>query len=316
MQGDLGRAAAFVTAEDQQLFSFEEIGQEGGRHLAEADPPVRLQPWCGQDRQADLVIKGGDLGLDLLLGQHVLAGAAAPGGQAVEEMGIEIAADAEGKDAHGGVAGRIFDLRQDGLLTSFAHGRFAVGDKHDHAGAARCRVHAGGAQGEVEGLGQGGAAEGLESRDELLRRAAVGQGGRLQIMEERLGLGGEADDLEAVAAIEVGKAVLQGFFRLNELYFFRHGAGGIEDEHQVFGQDALGGEVGARREHEEKGAGLAAVVEGQQASVDGFAAGGREKELEIGVRLDRFFLIADHGMVCIAAMDLHVVAGGVERTQG
>ncbi|OPZ80408.1 MAG: hypothetical protein BWY77_01090 [bacterium ADurb.Bin431] len=231
-------------------------------------------------------------------------------------MGVEVAADPEAEDAHCFIPGRFFHLAENGLLAGLAYSGFAIGDQYDHAEAPGGGLTAEGLQGQIEGLGQGGAADRPQPLDEFIRPADAGLRGRPQRVEEGLRLGREADDLEAVALREIRQAVVQGLFRLRHFRFFGHRSRGVEDKNQILGEEAPGGDVGPRGQHEEEAPLLAAVLEGEQAAVDRLAAGRAEEELEIGIRLDRLFLIADHSVTGVAAADLHLMAGGVDRADG
>ena len=78
---------------------------------------------------------------------------------------------------------------------------------------------------------------------------AVVLGGLDELVEERLDLGGEADELEAVAVVEVLDAETQRLLGLLEL-LAGHRAGGVEHEADVLGLDRVGGFAGGGQQQE------------------------------------------------------------------
>ena len=178
----------------------------------------------GQDRLFDLRVETRELHLEVFLGQDVLAEGARLLGDPVQQVRVHIRADAETEDARA-PALACFTSRQNlrpssvvpmvgrpsvrKITTKGRSPRWSPGNRE----APVCR-----------GMRPSALLEGarqwrcrpmrFEVLDELLRPGAVRLVRLDQFVEERLDLGREADDLEAVAVVEVLDAELEGFLGL------------------------------------------------------------------------------------------------------
>src|ERR1035438_6131903 len=94
--------------------------------------------------------------------------------------------------------------------------------------------------------------------DELVRLGAVLFGGLDELVEERLDLGREADDLEPVPVVEVLDAELQRLLGLLQL-LAGHRAGGVQHERNVLRDELLLLHVHARRGKQQEIAVLVAL---------------------------------------------------------
>ena len=77
---------------------------------------------------------------------------------------------------------------------------------------------------------------GLSFATNFCASATLVLAGGVELAEKLLGLGREADDLEAVVGVQIGETKLKRLFGLDEFVVVGHGAGGIEDEGDVLGE--------------------------------------------------------------------------------
>ena len=94
----------------------------------------KLMASLGEHRAGELGEEAGDAGFDIFVRLDVFAGASVLGGQAVEEPGVHVVADAEGEDAGVGLVGFLGTFG-DGDFAGFAGGGQAVGQEEDVGGA-------------------------------------------------------------------------------------------------------------------------------------------------------------------------------------
>ena len=175
-------------------------------------PPVNLQRGIREHRLFDLREEAGDLHLQVFLGQDVLADGAGVLGDPVQQVGVYIRADAEAEDARVALA-LLLHVGHDLLLVRGADGGPSIGEEDHHEGpVARRRAASASALCRASSIAV--PPMGLRSRMKSSALARFCFGGLDELVEERLDLGREADDLEPVAVVEVLDAELQGLLGL------------------------------------------------------------------------------------------------------
>ena len=193
--------------------------------------------WVRQNWLFDLGVEVRHFHFDVLRWQHVLAERARLRGDLVEQVRVHIGADAKAKDA--GLTGIYsLDRGKNLFLAEGADGRLAVREEDDDIGLQRQCLD--------QRLFERRAADRLEVFDELAGALPVLVGGLDQLFKQRLGLGGEAEDLELVGVVQVFDAELQGLLRLRE-FVAGHRAAGVEDKDDVFLHDLFRFQLAAWR---------------------------------------------------------------------
>ena len=225
-------------------------------------------------------------------------------------MRVHVVADAEAEHAHVALAGAR-DICHDVVLARVAHGRASVREEDDEVrpvtflGPQRERL--------LQRVINGRAAERLQILDERLRLRAAFLRDLHHLVEERLDLRGETQHLEAVAVVQVLHAERQRLLRLLQLRA-RHRSRCIEHEHHVLRNHLRVLRVRTRRREQQEVTVLTARPVGQQIQPDVILLL-REENLKVRVRLHVARLVSDHRLVPAAALDLHLVAGRIDRLE-
>ena len=309
---DLHRAVALtgVTAGEQKLLALEQVGHGRGIEFGHAHRAGEGDLGIRQHRFLDLGEEGRDFDFDVFFRQHVLAEGFCLLGDFVEQMRVHVGADAEAEDARVGFV-RLLHRAHDQVFLGVADGRTAVGEEDDDVGSVAF-VRADGL-GFLERVVNGGAADGLQIFDEIAGARAGFRIGVHELFKERLDLGRETHDLEAVHVVQIFHAEKQRLLGLFELRA-GHRAGGVEDEDDILGDDPGVLQLRARRGEQQEIAVVIALFEGQQihAQIGVFL---RVEKLEVRIRLHVVGLEADHRPLRAVAFDLDLVAGGVDRLE-
>ncbi len=133
----LGRAGPLVAAHQHELLAGKQVAYLGRINAIDRLAVLDFRPvdveqdgQIGHHRRADPVVKPGHLGLDVLVGPHVVALAEIDPGQLVQQPAVDVVAYAEGE--HPGVDFVVrLGCRDDLPLVGLAVGRQPVGQK-DH----------------------------------------------------------------------------------------------------------------------------------------------------------------------------------------
>ena len=283
--GDVARA--LVAARDQHLLADEDAAGADGRdraHRGLLRPLGQLERDRGgeQHRRRDALAELAHLGVDALVRRDVVAGAGEARGQRVEQHCVDVVADAEGEELHVGRRTRLRGV-DDAVAVLDADSRQTVREEHDRRGAvAGQEVHR-----LAERLGDVGAAP---VRDILDPRLGVCDGGRrAQLVGERGGGVGEADDAEAVVSTEVVEDAHGRRAGLLDLLAV-HGAAAVDHDHDV-ARDALASLERGREQQREVAVLIALLVREQARGYEAVAAGEVQAEVAgrrpVGRRLPR-----------------------------
>ncbi len=259
---------------------------------------------------ADLREEARDLDLDVLLGQHVLAGRPGRLRQTVEEVGVHVGPDPEGEDPQRPPFPVPCDLGEDLVLVRGADRGPPVREEHDQVRSLALRLGLGRSHGGGERLVDRRSPNRLERRHELEGALAVRLRGGNQTLEEGLWLRREAHQLEAVVGVQVGEAEAERALGLLELAALCHRPGSVEHEHDVLRDHA--GRTRRRGGQEQEVAVGPVFAVAEQAEADLRAGCGREEELEVGVGRNAFGLPGDQRARGAVALDLDLVRGRIE----
>ena len=151
-----------VPADEDELGALEEVGQDARIDLARVDA-LELDGQVGQEGRGDLLVEARQGHFEVLRLPDVDRRAAMVRGEPVEELGVDVVADAEDEDP-GAQLVRLLDVPQDVRRLRRADGRQAVRQEEDVARPLAV-PHAG--EGGEEGVVDVRAAGILDAVDEL-----------------------------------------------------------------------------------------------------------------------------------------------------
>ena len=311
-----GPAGARRASQHDQLLPFEQVRQRCGMQLREPHVAFHRQFQVREHGAGDLAVEVRELEFQILSGQHVLARRPGRLHDPVEQVCVDVGADAEAEDPNRPLAGGFGHHVDELAHVGRAHRGQAVGEKDHEAGTVGVVIHGGELEAAGQGVGDGRAPDRLEALHEGHGLLAGGVVGRQEPVGESLGLGGEPDHAEPIAFVEVPQAELQRPPGLPELVALGHRAGGVEHEHDVLRLRCGRERRGRRGRKQGEGALVVArlpVAEQPEADlVGGLDAPGEQK---VGVGPEVLGLEPDHGLPVAVPLHLDLVAGRVNRRE-
>ena len=130
---------SFEAAGDLELVALEQVGEPRRIHLDEMRPAADLQLQVGAHRPPDLVRERRHFRFQVLVRAHVGAASRGLFRQQIEQVGIDVVADAERVNADSAAVAAIEDLQDFGRLLETDR-RQAVGQEHDLKGSPGCFI--------------------------------------------------------------------------------------------------------------------------------------------------------------------------------